>query len=470
MKKLSAVLALLILCALLLASCSFVDPNKSGLQILNQTTAAQTTDAPSPNDPQSPSPDSVNSIIGKWYSKSATTVFQFFSDGTVKAFFIVAGYYEYDTVSSGTYTYDGKNLSLTLEDGSELSSELVFADGSFTVYPNTTNAIVFSPVEELPTEHLKLSYPDYKSLAERFPISTNGLQNTEINTTDLWKNAAESVRTSYWSNVSEDQMIKITDRAVIEGDHLNIDYQGFLNGVAFEGGTAESVQVTAKDGTGMIDGFCSGLIGHPIGEPFEVTVRFPDQYHSADLAGKEAVFRMTVNAIYDWTVTDEMAQSRTYDSFEDWVQETYETALKKNVWDLFPSLSQAELPEEAYAFLYQQNVDYLRSMAFYYGLEYETMLAYYGLTEALLLADCQKTASKNLYAAQIVLAFDLTASNEQVSTVINQFVADYTASGYTQDQAMDLINGEAKNEFQARLDLAVAEDFLLSENTFVYQK
>lgn len=470
MKKLSAFSALLILCALLLASCSLVDPNQSGLPILNQTTASQATDSPSPNDPQSPSPDSVNSIIGKWYSKSATIVFQFFSDGTVKAFFLTPGYYEYDTVSSGTYTYDGKNLSLTLEDGSELESNLVFKDGSFTVYPNTTNEIVFSPVTELPPEHTKLSHPDYKALAERFPVSTNGLQNAEIDTTDLWKNAEESVRVSYWSTVSEDQMIKITDRAVIEGDHLNINYQGFLNGVAFESGTGTSVQVTAKDGTGMIDGFCTGLIGHSVGETFDVTVRFPDQYHSADLAGKEAVFRMTVNAIYDWTVTDEMAQSRTYDSLEDWVQETYENALKKNVWWLFPALSQAELPEEAYAFLHQKNVDYLRSMAFYYGLEYETMLAYYGLTDASLLADCKKTGAKNLYAAQIVLAFDLTATNEQISTVTEKFIADYTASGYTQTQAMELIYGEAKYEFQARLHLAVAEAFLLSENTFVYQK
>ena len=100
------------------------------------------------------------------------------------------------------------------------------------------------------------------------------------------------------------EMVKLTEGVVAEGDRVNIAYTGLLNGVAFEGGTSTGSDVTAKDGTGMIDGFCSSLIGHEVGETFDAKLTFPTDYHSADLAGQEVVFRMTINCIYDLTLTD----------------------------------------------------------------------------------------------------------------------------------------------------------------------
>lgn len=90
----------------------------------------------------------------------------------------------------------------------------------------------------------------------------------------------------------------ITDRPAQEGDLVVIDYEGKLDGVAFDGGTA--TQQNVEIGAGMyIPGFEEGIIGHNIGETFDVNVTFPKDYQATDLAGKAVVFTMTLHSIQE---------------------------------------------------------------------------------------------------------------------------------------------------------------------------
>ena len=92
------------------------------------------------------------------------------------------------------------------------------------------------------------------------------------------------------------KVIEITDRPTQNGDEVIIDYAGFVGDFQFPGGTAEMQPLTL--GSGMfIPGFEEQLVGANVGDKVEVNVTFPEQYHSADLAGKEAVFHCTVHAI-----------------------------------------------------------------------------------------------------------------------------------------------------------------------------
>ena len=103
---------------------------------------------------------------------------------------------------------------------------------------------------------------------------------------------------------------EVTDRAVKDGDTLNIDYVGTVDGVAFEGGSTDGngTQVTIGV-TSYIDDFLEQLIGHQPGETFDIEVTFPDPYeNNPDLAGKDAVFTVTVNHIvetYTYELTDD---------------------------------------------------------------------------------------------------------------------------------------------------------------------
>ncbi len=89
---------------------------------------------------------------------------------------------------------------------------------------------------------------------------------------------------------------EVTGRAVQDGDIVNIDYEGLLDGVAFEGGTDAGYDLTIGSNS-FIEGFEEGLVGAEVGEKLALDVTFPADYGSAELAGKAVVFNVTVNAI-----------------------------------------------------------------------------------------------------------------------------------------------------------------------------
>lgn len=101
-----------------------------------------------------------------------------------------------------------------------------------------------------------------------------------------------------------------SDKTVVEnGDVANIDYEGLLDGEAFDGGTAQDYDLEIGSGS-FIDGFEDGLIGAEDGKETDLNLTFPEDYGNSDLAGKEVVFKVTVNAIKE-------KQDITYDTLTD---------------------------------------------------------------------------------------------------------------------------------------------------------
>ena len=92
--------------------------------------------------------------------------------------------------------------------------------------------------------------------------------------------------------------IDVDDRAVADGDMVTLDFEGFVDGEAFEGGKGENYPLTIGSGS-FIPGFEEQLVGAEAEKEVEVKVTFPDDYQATDLAGKEAVFDVTVNGIYE---------------------------------------------------------------------------------------------------------------------------------------------------------------------------
>ena len=90
--------------------------------------------------------------------------------------------------------------------------------------------------------------------------------------------------------------VEVEDRAVMEGDTVNLDYAGSVDGVAFAGGTAEGQTLKIGSHT-FIPGFEEQMVGMSIGEEKDLNVTFPEKYHSDELAGKAAVFHVKVNSI-----------------------------------------------------------------------------------------------------------------------------------------------------------------------------
>ncbi|MBR5520776.1 MAG: trigger factor [Oscillospiraceae bacterium] len=92
------------------------------------------------------------------------------------------------------------------------------------------------------------------------------------------------------------RLVSVADRAAQLEDTANIDFEGFCDGVAFEGGKGEGFDLTLGSGQ-FIPGFEEQVVGHEIGEEFDVNVTFPEVYHSEELAGKPAVFKVKINEL-----------------------------------------------------------------------------------------------------------------------------------------------------------------------------
>lgn len=90
--------------------------------------------------------------------------------------------------------------------------------------------------------------------------------------------------------------INVSDRACAMGDIANIDYEGFVDGVAFDGGKGEGHDLKLGSGS-FIPGFEEQVAGHNVGEEFDVNVTFPTEYHASELAGKAATFKTKLNSI-----------------------------------------------------------------------------------------------------------------------------------------------------------------------------
>ena len=92
------------------------------------------------------------------------------------------------------------------------------------------------------------------------------------------------------------RMLTVTDRAAENGDTAVIDFEGFRDGVAFEGGKGENYNLTLGSGS-FIPGFEEQIVGHNVGEKFDITVTFPEDYGEKTLAGKETVFKISLNEL-----------------------------------------------------------------------------------------------------------------------------------------------------------------------------
>lgn len=92
------------------------------------------------------------------------------------------------------------------------------------------------------------------------------------------------------------RIITVDDRAAVSGDTAVIDFEGFVDGVPFEGGTGEDHQLVLGSGS-FIDNFEDQIVGHKTGDEFDVNVTFPEQYHAEELKGKPAVFKVKLKEI-----------------------------------------------------------------------------------------------------------------------------------------------------------------------------
>lgn len=181
-----------------------------------------------------------------------------------------------------------------------------------------------------------------------------------------------------------------TVRELVEGDMVNLDYTGTIDGVAFEGGSTDGKGAYATIGAGdYIEGFEEQLVGHKPGETFDINVTFPAEYHNADLAGKDAVFAITLNYLCkevtpefnDAFVAENMSElySSAAEMKADIEKRLTDSQMKNYVWaKLFDETEVKEYPQAMMDYEKQAQEDYLNNMASMYGMTAEDLVIMQG--------------------------------------------------------------------------------------------
>ncbi|MBQ9929067.1 MAG: trigger factor [Lachnospiraceae bacterium] len=261
--------------------------------------------------------------------------------------------------------------------------------------------------------------------------------------------------------------VEVTDRAVEMGDMTNIDYVGKLDGVAFDGGTAQGQSLEIGSGT-FIDGFEDGMVGMQIGETRDVEATFPDPYtNNPDLAGKTAVFTVTLNSISVAEVpelTDEYVASlgieecSTVDEYRAYVkdvlmeqaQSSYDSEKLNLAVEAIQASSQfKDAPEGMVNRMNNSLVTSITSYAQMYGADISeyVSIVYGGEAadyEATLLEQSKLMAQQYVMMQAIADAEGLSVSDEELEKQIAEEAAGY---GYEVDAYKEMIDVEAYREY-----------------------
>lgn len=238
------------------------------------------------------------------------------------------------------------------------------------------------------------------------------------------------------------RMVSVEDRAVAKGDVANIDFEGFLNGVPFDGGKGDSFDLEIGSGQ-FVPGFEDQVAGMSISEEKDIDITFPEDYH-ADLAGKTVVFHVKVNAIkvkelpaLDDEFAKDVSEFDTLDELKKDVREKMlaerEEAAKRAFEDAAMSKVaagiQADIPDAMIEEQAKRFVDNFRMQLQSQGVPYEEYMKMTGMEEEKLLADARVPAEgqvrMDLAIAAIVKAESLEASDEDVEAEYNKMAAQY---------------------------------------------
>lgn len=227
---------------------------------------------------------------------------------------------------------------------------------------------------------------DYVTLPENYKAIPVPAADAEVTKEELDAQIA-----SLLANYAEPE--QITDRAIEDGDYVNIDYSGSVDGEKFDGGTAEAQRVLAGSNQ-FIDDFLTQIIGHKPGESFSIEVTFPDPYeNNPDLAGKDAVFEVTINYIEGENITPEFTDdfvntnlnaaygwTNTLDVETEITGTMRESKLMDFAWQyLMDNAQLTEIPEAATQFQKDMLVNQITSQASMYGLTLQDFLSGMGV-------------------------------------------------------------------------------------------
>ncbi|TQI65715.1 trigger factor [Clostridium sp. KNHs216] len=242
------------------------------------------------------------------------------------------------------------------------------------------------------------------------------------------------------------RMVTVEDRAAQNGDITVIDFDGSVDGVAFDGGKAENYSLTLGAGQ-FIPGFEEQVVDHKTGDEFDVNVKFPEDYHSKDLAGKDAVFKIKLHEIkmkelpeVDDDFVKDVSDFDTLDKYREDIKAKLTEAEEKKAKDdvenqlinkLVENLK-AEIPQAMYENKINEDIREFGYRLQSQGLNLDTYLQYTGMDKDSIRKQFQPQAER---AVKVRLALEKIAQLEDIHPTEEEIEAEFEklAKGYEID-------------------------------------
>ncbi len=278
------------------------------------------------------------------------------------------------------------------------------------------------------------------------------------------------------------RLITVEDRPVADGDETVIDFEGFVDGKPFEGGKSEDYSLKIGSHS-FIDTFEEQLIGKSTGEECEVNVTFPEEYHAKELAGKPAVFKVTVKEIkvkelpeLNDEFAEEVSDFDTLDEYKADIRakllETRErqaaTENENRVVEKVVENASMDIPEAMIETQVQNMInDYARRMQSQ-GMSFSQYMQYTGMNIEQLKnqtrPQAEKTIRTRLVLEAVVKAENIQTGDERLDTEIQNMAKTYNMEA---DQVKQRMGEAGLNQMKEDLAVQEAVDFLVAEAKLV---
>ena len=262
--------------------------------------------------------------------------------------------------------------------------------------------------------------------------------------------------------------ISVEDRAVENGDMIMLDFEGFVNGVAFDGGKGENYPLTIGSNA-FIPGFEDQLVGAKIGEDVEVNVTFPEEYQAKELAGCPAVFKCKVNEIkvkelpeLDDDFAQDVSKFDTLAEYKEDIQaklaankaDAAKRAKEDAVIEKIIENATMEIPEAMIDTQARQLVDEFAQRVQAQGLSFEQYLQFTGMNLDTALEQMKPNAVKRIQSRlvleAVVKAENIEISDEDVKSEIAKMAETYKMDV---EKLAEMMNDEEKKQIQ--MDMAI---------------
>ncbi|MCR4651504.1 MAG: trigger factor [Lachnospiraceae bacterium] len=271
--------------------------------------------------------------------------------------------------------------------------------------------------------------------------------------------------------------ISVTDRPVQDKDEIVLDFEGFVNGVAFAGGKGENYPLTIGSGQ-FIPGFEEQLIGKNIGEACDVEVTFPEDYHSEDLAGKAAVFKCNVKEIKEKQLPDlddefaaEVSEFDTLDEYKADVKKNLEekkaaevkNAKETAVIAAIIADSKMDIPDAMVATTQRQMVDEFAQRIQSQGLSFDQYMQFMGTDVNGLLEQVKPQAldriQSRLVLEAVAAAENITGSDEDFEEECKKMSESYKMDA---DKVKEVLGEEGKKSILEDIAITKAAEFVVA--------